>query len=128
MVAVQMPEMLPPALRKRTAEANATNAINRLYSTRSWPSSFFQKVRKLFIFFTISFVVALLSRSLLPGSDYARNEWLKLVMWVLAGFKWGYWAVTSGYREGAGLGVAPDFAINSPSSFAAFSTEPRVAI
>src|SRR5258708_38646939 len=50
-----MPLMLPPAPRKRAAEASATKAINSVYSMRSWPCSSFQRLRK------IVMVVSLLS-------------------------------------------------------------------
>src|SRR5690349_11610098 len=40
-----MPLMLPPAPRKRAAEASATKAIRRVYSIRSWPCSSFQRLR-----------------------------------------------------------------------------------
>jgi hypothetical protein len=36
---LQIPEMLPPAPRKSAADAKATNAMRRVYSMRSWPSS-----------------------------------------------------------------------------------------
>jgi hypothetical protein len=35
--------MLPPALRKRAAEASATNAMSRVYSIRSCPRSSFER-------------------------------------------------------------------------------------
>src|SRR5436190_22927348 len=41
-----MPLMLPPAPKKRAAEASATNAMSSVYSMRSWPCSSFQKLRK----------------------------------------------------------------------------------
>ena len=48
LVVDQMPWMLPPALRKRAADANATNAISKVYSIRSCPWSSFQKLRRAF--------------------------------------------------------------------------------
>src|SRR5579862_553782 len=41
-----MPLMLPPAPRKRAAEARATKAMSRVYSIRSCPCSSCQKLRK----------------------------------------------------------------------------------
>src|SRR6516162_5573515 len=49
--------MLPPAPRKRAAEATATNAMSSVYSMRSWPCSSFQKLRKKVIFLTPIFLI-----------------------------------------------------------------------
>src|ERR1035438_2354838 len=46
LVFTQIPLTLPPAPMNRAADANATNAMSRVYSMRSWPCSSFHKLRK----------------------------------------------------------------------------------
>src|SRR5574340_1020258 len=52
---------LPPALMNSAAEASATNAMSKLYSIRSWPSSSFQKLRtNVMGFAPLAFAISLL--------------------------------------------------------------------
>ena len=79
LVEPQMPLMLLPAPRNRAADASATNAINSVYSIKSWPCSSVVKCLMIIFMFVFSwnsllwFMVFVISRPRLMPISWLRS-------------------------------------------------------
>jgi len=79
---LQIELMLAPELMKSAADANATNAINNVYSIKSWPCSFCQS-RFITLFMEISLMLKLRTEIRTEGKYHSPCNVRKQTMLLL---------------------------------------------